>query len=251
MLLLPHVDNPLLWHQLFEVSAILIGVQFYRWRKREGGGLLSRKQFPIVLGALLGAGIGNKAVFWLERVDLWPLFATNLQTWFMGQSMVGGLLGGWIGVECAKYFTHQKQSTGDAFVYPILLALIIGRVGCFVAGLSDGTYGNPTNFPWAVDFGDGIARHPTQLYEIVFAILLWCVLAKWQLRLSTVSGLQFKLMLSAYLVWRLIVDFIKPVPFEWIGGLSGIQVVCVIALIGYLPMVWRDSKKIIKKGCLE
>ncbi len=138
-------------------------------------------------------------------------------------------------MELAKRLTGVRQSTGDGFVTPILLGLAIGRVGCFLAGLSDGTYGLPTDLPWGVDFGDGIGRHPTQLYEILFAILLWASLRHASPVLAAVPGLGFRLMLSAYLLWRLGIDFLKPLPFAYPGGLSGIQVICLLALALYLP----------------
>lgn len=241
-LTLPPIPNPPLWHQIFEVMAMAAGLQLYR--SRRGEGLLGPSQFPLMVGALVGAGIGNKLVFWLERVDLWQAAIGHPMAWFAGQSMVGGLVGGLIGVELAKKLTGQRHSTGDRFVYPILLALCIGRVGCFIAGLSDGTSGNPSKLPWAVDFGDGVPRHPTQLYEILFAGLLWVLLARSEKRLSVVPGLQFKVMLSAYLYWRLAIDFLKPVPFVWFWGLSGIQVVCLVVLVLYLPLVWRSVRQL-------
>ena len=57
-------------------------------------------------------------------------------------------------------------------VWPIAVGLAIGRVGCFLAGLHDDTYGLPTALPWGVDFGDGTPRHPTQLYEIAVVLPL-------------------------------------------------------------------------------
>jgi phosphatidylglycerol:prolipoprotein diacylglycerol transferase len=239
---LPLLPNPPLWHQVFECLAMVAGVQLYR--RHAGEGILGRDQFPVMVGALLGAGIGNKLVFWLERVDLWSTMIGSPHAWFMGQSMVGGLLGGLLGVELAKKLTKQTHSTGDRFVYPILLALCIGRIGCFLAGLTDGTSGKATGLPWGVDFGDGVSRHPTQLYEIIFAGVLWFVLARAAHPLRRVPGLQFKVMLSAYLLWRLIVDCLKPVPFEWFWGLSGIQVVCLVGLVLYLPYVWRSLRSI-------
>jgi prolipoprotein diacylglyceryltransferase len=119
-----------------------------------------------------------------------------------------------------------------------LLGLMIGRIGCFLAGLADGTYGNPTSLPWGIDFGDGVSRHPTQLYEIAFAGVLWVVLARWRTALADRPGLLFKLMLVAYLLWRLLIDALKPVPFAYPLGLSGIQWVCLLALLCYLPLVW-------------
>ena len=57
-------------------------------------------------------------------------------------------------------------------VFPLLLGMALGRVGCHLAGLTDGTYGTATTLPWALDLGDGVARHPTNLYEIGFLLLL-------------------------------------------------------------------------------
>lgn len=226
-------------HYFFEWAALLIGMQFYRWHKKQAGqgALLAPGNFALVAGCIAGAAIGNKAVFWIEYAHLFVQMAGNPVNWFVGQSLVGGLLGGLLGVEIAKKIVGVRVSTGDLFVFPILLGIVIGRVGCFLAGLHDGTFGLPANVPWALDFGDGIARHPTQLYEIVFVALLWPLLARMRPHLASQPGLLFKLMLAAYLIWRLLIDGIKPVPYPMWWGLSGIQIVCVLALLLYLPLL--------------
>jgi prolipoprotein diacylglyceryltransferase len=201
--------------------------------------------FTVLLGCVLGAAIGNKAVFWIEMPHLWAQHGGWPGFFLMGQSMVGGLLGGLIGVEIAKALAGWKQSTGDLFVFPLLLALIVGRIGCFLAGLNDGTHGSPTGLPWGMDFGDGIRRHPAPLYEILFATGLWWLLGHWRQRLAAESGLLFKLFLAAYLVWRLGVDFLKPVPYAYPLGLSGIQWVCVVALALYSPLLGRQLRKVV------
>jgi len=38
----------------------------------------------------------------------------------------------------------------------------------FLVGVKEFTYGNGTNFIFAMDLGDGLLRHPTSLYELVF-----------------------------------------------------------------------------------
>ena len=82
------------------------------------------------------------------------------------------------GVEIAKRAAGVTASTGDAFVVPLAVGIAIGRMGCFVAGLHDDTYGNATTLPWGVDFGDGVARHPTQLYDIAFVCAAALVLVR-------------------------------------------------------------------------
>lgn len=226
-------------HALFEALAIALGVRCYLGQRATGS---VKAPFAVLAGCLLGAAIGNKAAFWLEMPELF----SRSEGWMLlltGQSIVGGLLGGLIGVEAAKLLSGQRASTGDRFVFPLLLAIGVGRIGCFLAGLNDATYGLPTTLPWGVDFGDGLPRHPTQLYEIVFCIALAAVLARWRAPLAATPGLRFKLMLSTYLLWRLGIDTIKPVHHPWPLGLSGIQWLCLAALSIYLPLTLRQLRR--------
>ena len=229
-------------HTAFAYAGMAVGAALWRraMRQQQRGGALAPGNFGVLVGLLLGAAIGNKLVFLIERPDVALTIWRGGALMFPGQSIVGGLLGGLIGVEIAKKLTGQAPSTGDAMVLPIAVGLAIGRVGCFLAGLHDDTYGLPTTLPWGVDFGDGVARHPTQLYEI--AVVLPLGLALHRARLS-VPGLAFKLFLSTYLLWRFAVEFLKPVPVAYPLGLSGIQWTCLVALAAYTPLVLRAWRR--------
>ena len=85
--------------------------------------------------------------------------------WQIGHSIAGAIAGGIVAVEIFKWRNGIRGSTGGA-VRGAARDRHRGRpLGCFFAGLPDYTYGTPTDLPWGVDFGDGIARHPVQLYE--------------------------------------------------------------------------------------
>lgn len=225
-------------HTGLAYAGMALGAALWRatLRRQQRGGALAPGNFGVLVGLLVGAALGNKGVFLIERPDLALALWHNGALTLPGQSIVGGLLGGLIGVEIAKKLSGQTRSTGDAMVWPIALGLAVGRIGCFLAGLHDDTYGLPTSAPWGVDFGDGIARHPTQLYEIAVVLPLGWALHR--ARFAT-PGLAFKLFLSAYLLWRFGVEFLKPVPVAWPLGLSGIQWTCLVALAVYLPFVAR------------
>ena len=214
------------------------------WRRtlkgQQRGGALAPGNFGVLVGLLTGAALGNKLVFLIERPDIARALWESRSLAWPGQSIVGGLLGGLIGVEIAKQLTGQTRSTGDAMVWPIAVGLAIGRVGCFLAGLHDDTYGLPTTAPWGVDFGDGQPRHPTQLYEIAVVLPLGWLLHR--ARFAT-PGLAFKLFLASYLLWRFLVEFLKPVPVAWPLGLSGIQWTCLVALAVYLPLTLRAARR--------
>jgi prolipoprotein diacylglyceryltransferase len=227
-------------HFVFEWLAILSGVQTYRWikQRKQHAAITQGDSFKVVLGCILGAGLGNKLVFALECPQLWT--ENGWLSLLQGQSIVGGLLGGLIGVEIAKKISGIYYSTGDDFILPLIIGTIVGRIGCFLAGLHDSTFGLATTLPWGMDFGDGIARHPTQLYDMLAVSGLGLLLWLGQKRLTQVSGLSFKCYLAGYLIWRLLIDGVKPVPYTYWLGLSGIQWICVLALLLYLPLLYRD-----------
>ncbi len=232
-------------HSVFEWSGIFVGARLYLRGARMSLQELGRtRNYAVILGCVIGAAIGNKAVHWIHHAEQLPMLLDSPWLFLQGQSIVGALLGGLIGVEIGKKITGVQESTGDRFVVPILVGLMIGRVGCFIAGLQDDTYGNPTTLPWGVDFGDGVHRHPTQLYDIVFAAIALLLLRHWRPVLARENGLQFKLMLAAYLLWRLVIDGLKPVPYAFPGGLSGIQLVCLVALVLYLPLVVKQFMRL-------
>ena len=121
---------------------------------------------------MAGGAIGSKILFWLEDPQLTLHSLHNPAYLAGGKTIVGALVFGLISVELTKRYIGLRDSTGDLYAIPLALGIAIGRVGCFLTGLSDNTYGTPTNLPWAINFGDGIPRHPTQLYEILFLLAL-------------------------------------------------------------------------------
>lgn len=221
-------------HYVFEWAALAAGAAVYRLLKRRQGisSLTQGPSFAIVLGCLVGAALGNKAVYWVENPHLWASAAHTPALWLQGQSIVGGLLGGWVGVEAAKCWSGWRgPRTGDDFVPAILVGLIVGRTGCFLAGLHDGTYGLPTALPWGIDLGDGVPRHPAPLYELLAALLALLSWPWWSQPLLRTPGLAFRVFMLGYMLWRLLVDGIKPVPYAYPLGWSGIQWLCAVAVV--------------------
>jgi phosphatidylglycerol---prolipoprotein diacylglyceryl transferase len=237
--------TPIWIHTVLEVLAYTVGTQVFLWqRRRLGLAALSDKDQTlwVVVGAALGAALGSKLAFWLEDPAIAFASFPDWRHLLQGKSVVGGLLGGLLGVEISKKLVGQTHSTGDAFVLPLAVGMCIGRIGCFLAGLADHTYGNATTLPWGIDFGDGIARHPTQLYEIVF-IVVWTLLILRRKHEFSLTGDAFRTYLSGYLLFRFVVEFIKPIPMVYPLSLSGIQWLCLFGLAYYakhLPRLTRE-----------
>src|SRR5262249_52497617 len=83
----------------------------------------------------------------------------------------------------------------------------------------------------AVDFGDGIPRHPTQLYESIAMAIAAFVLGRLTRRPHR-EGDVFKLFMTMYFGLRVLVDAIKPEVRIFLG-LSSLQWASVAVLIYY------------------
>ena len=236
---------PTLVHTLFEAVAYAVGFRlFLRERRRSALPALADREssLAIGIGAIFGAALGAKIAYWLYD----PAYAfAGFPDWIhllQGKSIIGALLGGLAGVEIAKKLDGVRGSTGDAFVWPLMLGMAIGRIGCFLSGLDDHTAGNPTRLPWAVDFGDGVPRHPTQLYEVAFLAAWASLLAGRGDRLPQ-PGDRFRAFMVGYLLYRLCIEAIRPIPLHYFGFLSGLQLLCVAGLLYYhrdIPRIAKD-----------
>lgn len=228
-------------HFICETLAYFVGYRYYAYLRKHNNDLISSENRLIIfIGAAIGALMGSHLIGVIENPSL---FRFNI-IYFMGnKTIVGGMLGGLIGVEFTKKKIGVTVSSGDLMVYPLILAMIIGRIGCFFAGLQDGTFGMPSHLPWAINFGDGIRRHPTNLYEILFWITLWLSLKILEEKYRFADGARFKILLSSYLVFRFMVEFIKP-DYVFSFGLSVIQLVCVAGILYYYKVFVYPSKLI-------
>ncbi|SHL64821.1 Prolipoprotein diacylglyceryltransferase [Chitinophaga jiangningensis] len=234
-------------HALTETLGMFIGFRYFLYlRRRQGDSVPQGNRIWAIIGAIFGALFGSRILGALENPPA-LLSAENLIFFiYQNKTIVGGLLGGLVGVELTKKLIGEKHSTGDLFVYPLILAMIIGRIGCFSMGIFEETYGLPTTLPWGMHLGDAYLRHPAALYEIVFLMGLWAVLAATSRQVRLVSGGRFKLFMIAYLLFRFLLDFIKP-GFRFSFGLGSIQIACLLGLLYYAPSIFFPKRLIQKE----
>ena len=210
-------------------------------RKRQHDAIVSLNRLWIIAGALFGAVVGSRLIGGLEDPGRLAEASNAFLHFYQNSTIVGGLLGGLAGVEAIKQIIGEKRSSGDLFTYPIILAMIIGRVGCFSMGVYEDTFGLPTSILSGMDLGDGTRRHPVTLYEIGFLILIWIVLTQVDKRLTLADGGRFKLFMILYLVFRFILDYIKP-HYTFAVGLSTIQLACAGGLLYYSYFIFHPKK---------
>lgn len=223
-------------HILFDVIAwAAAGLSAYWLTRRVGA------QFPpspagdwhylavLICGAGIGAVVFGTANLWLSEQ---PGFARSIE---------GALAGGILAVEFHKRRAGITARTGARFALPLAVGAAVGRIGCYLAGLPDFTYGTPTALPWGHDFGDGIMRHPVQLYEslamAIFA-LVYVVRVRKGDRFVIDNG--FYLAVGYYGLQRFVWEFIKPYgaligPFGLFHVLSLLLVIYAIVMLASAP----------------
>ncbi|WP_394974456.1 prolipoprotein diacylglyceryl transferase family protein [uncultured Croceitalea sp.] len=233
-------------HLVLEYLAFFIAFRHYVFiRKRSSDTISSNNRLSIIIGAVFGALLFSRLIAFLENPTLhleqgWLAILNN-------KTIMGGLFGGLLGVELAKKIIGEKESSGDLFTLPIILGIIIGRIGCFLSGVKEFTYGVETSSFLGIDLGDSMCRHPIALYEIVFLVFLFIVILGFQKKSNSVeSGTSFKIFMIAYFGFRFCLEFLKPNTFFFLG-LSSIQLLCLICWLYYYKTIVQGVKYARKK----
>jgi len=121
----------------------------------------ARDAAPVLTAAAATALAALAGAHWLFRV----MHGGEGRFWTGGLASTGGVAAGLAAVWVAARLTRRPAGELlDALVPAGLLALGVGRIGCFLAGCC---YGAPSALPWAVVFPElgPPARHPLQLYS--------------------------------------------------------------------------------------
>lgn len=197
-------------HLVFESLAYLAAFRVFAWlRNRRSDTIDDANRWWVIAAAAFGAALGSKLLYLFEDPRLTLQHFGDLASLLAGKTIVGALIGGLFAVEWVKKRLRISGRTGDLFALPLCVGIAIGRIGCFLAGVEDHTAGVATSLPWGVNFGDGIARHPTQLYEVLFVLALGAFLWR-QMQKPYSAGDIFKFFMVAYFAFRLLCDFLKP-----------------------------------------
>jgi prolipoprotein diacylglyceryltransferase len=234
----------------FLLAWMVGGVVFYREFRRMGWEL--EQMLFVMVGAIVGAVIGSY-IFNVFFAGFEEVPAQIRAFDFAGKTLLGGIAGGFMGVELAKKKIGYPHSTGDAFAVAIPLGHAIGRIGCLLGGCC---FGTPCTLPWAITYPEGsiahltqmvtgvipetatmsLAVHPTPVYEIIFNLALFGYL--WQKRGTyKVRGSSFRLYLAAYGLFRFFEEFVRgDSPFPEVGFLKAPQWL-LLAAVAYFG--WR------------
>lgn len=216
------------------LGALLTAWLMYRWRFQEQVDRLGNR---LNAGYFVALGAGGMAGAYL--FGTWNAYLAGQEG--VARSILGGLAAAILSVEVYKKLRSIRGSTGAVLAVPFALAVAIGRIGCFRYGLDDFTYGTPTDAAWGFDFGDGISRHPVQLYESnVMALAGLLLIAAFYRRSRWAMRNGFYLVVAIYATQRFVWEFLKPYATV-LGPLNLFHLLCIVLVAYAAFMVYRNS----------
>jgi len=215
---------------------VAIAASIFTWTR------LARRDHRLVLiyvAALLSAFIGAKLVYVLaEGLRDWPMPDRWLRL-ATGKSVLGALLGGYVGVEFAKHMLGYPGATGDLFAMVAPLGIAIGRVGCLLHGCCLGERCAPAWY--TLRDAHGVARWPAVPLELAFNILALAFFLALRRR-GALPGQHFHLYLIGYGVFRFMHEFFRATPRVGLG-ITGYQIAalgCVV--LGVAGFIRRERQ---------
>ena len=221
------------WYGIFVTLAIIVIILWLVWQVRRGANLSYNTVFT---AALVGIPSGIVLARLLHVIDRWDYYSQNLGQIIGGSGLTayGAVLGAALGIWIYSKFSKLQFGYFADLVAPavIVAQAVIGRVGCTINGCC---YGVKTSLPWGIVYTHpdslgplGVAVHPTQVYELIFGLIVFGILLKLRGRFKP-DGSLFLIYLGLYSVWRIGIDFLREgTPFLF--GLHQAQVIGIIVL---------------------
>ncbi|MCB0486409.1 MAG: prolipoprotein diacylglyceryl transferase, partial [Flavobacteriaceae bacterium] len=193
-------------------------------------------RFGYLVAILFGAGVGA----WIfGTLNLWISGIGGF-----GRSIEGAVLGAILAIELYKRANGIAARTGAVYALPMALGIAVGRIGCLLSGLEDNTHGIPTGALWGWDFGDGIARHPVQLYESLamagFAALYLVMVASGSARWKR-DGFYYAV--GFYAAQRFVLEYWKPYG-DAVPGLTIFQMLSLVLFAYVIVMAVTADRAI-------
>jgi len=217
-------NTPVPSYTFFIALAFIVGLLVYFLEAKKSKSL-GESNIYIIFGALIGGAIGAKLLDFVIEYRYFLENSPGLDAIFFGKTIVGGLIGGLVGVKIAKKIFKINEKKGNLFAPAIAIGVAIGRLGCFFRGCC---YGKATFLPWGVNFGDGILRHPTQIYESIFMFAMFIYLES--RKKDSKPGQLFKILMLYYFIFRFFIEFIR-VGSIFMFGLTAFQIISLFVII--------------------
>jgi prolipoprotein diacylglyceryltransferase len=208
-------------HDVFVGAGLVVAMTVFGLEKRRRA-VTDDRLWVVVALALAWGAVFSRLGTWVQHVDLSQNDAL-VQQWLYGnRSILGGLMGAYLGALFGKRVTGYSERTGALFAPSVAAGMAVGRVGCLLTERP----GTVTGHAWGVVLNKtdaallhapaNVPLHPSFLYEIAFHAVSFVLLWRFRDRLEKPAGL-FTLYLAAYALFRFLVEFLRGNEVAWAG----------------------------------
>ncbi|MFC1870409.1 prolipoprotein diacylglyceryl transferase [Chloroflexota bacterium] len=237
------------WYGIMVALGILVLVLWLLWQVRKGANLTYDTIFTVSLIGIPSGIVVSRLVHVIDNLHFYlqnpgqifgPGGLAGLTIW---GAVLGATLGIWI---YSKFSNFNFAYFVDLAAPGIILAQVLGRVGCTLNGCC---YGLETDLFCGVVYTHmdsfapiGIPVHPTQIYEIIYLLIIFAGLLKLRGRIRP-EGSLFLVYLSLYSLWRLGIGFLREgTPF--LLGLQESQIIGIIVLAIAIPILAVRTRRV-------
>jgi len=264
------------WYGIMVALAILFIILWVGWQIRKGAKISYDTLFSAALVGIPSGVVISRLLHVVDNIvvaklhpELAAIGAVVDYTQYPGQIIGGGgltaygaVLGTALGIWVYSKFSKAEFGYFADITAPsiIVAQAVIGRIGCTINGCC---YGIATSLPWGIVYTHsdslayfasgalppGMGLHPTQIYEIIYALIVFGVLL-WLRKRFKPAGSLFLIYLGLYAVWRLGIDFIREGnPFLF--GLHQAQIISIIILAIVIPVLALRTRWVKKEAQIE
>jgi len=225
------------------LAVIVAGLVYFYESKRLKAYSNTDNSISVAIAAIVGGTLGAKIpiwiMYWKTIVNAFP----DMSFLLSGRTIVGGIVGGTLAVIFTKKKLGIKEKKGNIFAPAVAIGIAVGRIGCLLRGCC---YGVETKLPTGIDFGDGIKRHPTQLYESLFMLGVFIYL-QYAKKKDPKPGALYRFTLFVYFTFRFFLEFIKYEDKMFLG-LTVFQIASVLIILNlFRENIYTFIKKYIFK----
>lgn len=170
------------WYGIAYASSLLISIGILIWMNKKRPIFKDNNQifdflfWIFLVGVLVGGRLGYVLFYNLPYYIDYP--GKIIALWEGGMSFHGGM----IGAALVAYFLAKKHkldllSLTDLLAVPAGLTTALPRIANFINQELYGRVIESDSWKWmGVDFGDGLLRYPSQLFQSAGAVLLFLIL---------------------------------------------------------------------------
>jgi prolipoprotein diacylglyceryl transferase len=196
---------------------------------------LNKEKITNLIGnGLVGGILGARLLYAAQYASVYlsnPLGLFSLSTSTL--SPVGGIV---IGIGAASLYAYRQKlplrQTLDALTPGLAFFMIAIGASHLLSG---NAYGAPTRIPWAMYLWSDY-RHPSQLYEIFFALVIFTVVLPKMIP-ANAPGVRFMQFVSLTAVARVFIEAFRGDSILWLDGYRSVQVMGLVVLIGCMVLL--------------